>query len=374
MNRLGLVISLLLPFLIGCVPERILAPTVTPTVISTSTGTPISQPTAGKIDGKVMDSSDGSFIPFANVSTDPPTSSVTTDERGDYSIADVSPGNYAVTASKFGYTSASVNIAVGTNRTTTTDLHLTASLTNILPTSTPVPAMTPHASKDLVAYYPFNGNANDESGNGHHGAAYGATLTLDRFENPDSAYLFDGIDDYIALPDNLNIVDTDFSISAWIKPSDYGIKSPMSSSCHRFIFSYRYRSHASGHSTNGGLRFGLNEDSGCGGNNYLTIAFFKPDFAASGINHEYDSTDWFLYTVTRASEEMIIYVNGEAVSWNETSGGPLYENPAHFYSTIGAQRVRIVEGVAFPFAGIIDDVHIYNYALSESQIREDLLP
>jgi len=35
----------------------------------------------------------------------------------------------------------------------------------------------------LVAYYPFNGNANDESGNGNNGTVNGATLTADRFGN-----------------------------------------------------------------------------------------------------------------------------------------------------------------------------------------------
>ncbi len=33
----------------------------------------------------------------------------------------------------------------------------------------------------LVAYYPFNGNADDESGNGNHGTVNGATPTTDRF-------------------------------------------------------------------------------------------------------------------------------------------------------------------------------------------------
>ena len=45
----------------------------------------------------------------------------------------------------------------------------------------------------LVAYYPFNGNANDESGNGFNGTASGATLTKDRFNNSNSAYYFNGI-------------------------------------------------------------------------------------------------------------------------------------------------------------------------------------
>lgn len=49
----------------------------------------------------------------------------------------------------------------------------------------------------LIAFFPFNGNANDESGNGHNGTVNEATLTTDRSGNENSAYLFDGPDDYI---------------------------------------------------------------------------------------------------------------------------------------------------------------------------------
>lgn len=51
----------------------------------------------------------------------------------------------------------------------------------------------------LIAYYPFNGNADDATGNGNNGIPMnGVKLTTDRFGNPNSAYLFDGVDDYIA--------------------------------------------------------------------------------------------------------------------------------------------------------------------------------
>ena len=49
------------------------------------------------------------------------------------------------------------------------------------------------STQGLVAYYPFNGNAND-------GTVHGATLTEDRFGNANSAYSFDGVDDYISIP------------------------------------------------------------------------------------------------------------------------------------------------------------------------------
>ena len=44
----------------------------------------------------------------------------------------------------------------------------------------------------LVGYWPFNGNANDESGNGNNGTVNGATLTADRNGNLNKAYNFGG--------------------------------------------------------------------------------------------------------------------------------------------------------------------------------------
>jgi len=72
----------------------------------------------------------------------------------------------------------------------------------------------------LAAYYPFNGNADDESGNGNNGTVYGATLANDRFGIGISAYYFDG-DDYIEIQDSpsLDILDA-ITISSWIKTTD----------------------------------------------------------------------------------------------------------------------------------------------------------
>ncbi|MBF0390112.1 MAG: LamG domain-containing protein, partial [Desulfamplus sp.] len=68
----------------------------------------------------------------------------------------------------------------------------------------------------LVAYYPFNGNANDESGKGHHGTVTGATLTADRNGKANSAYSFDGVDDYIFIGKSSNMnIGNNFTISVW---------------------------------------------------------------------------------------------------------------------------------------------------------------
>jgi len=59
----------------------------------------------------------------------------------------------------------------------------------------------PDVCDGLVGYYPFFGNANDLSGNGNDGNVSGAALTNDRDENVDSAYLFNGKDSFIEFPD-----------------------------------------------------------------------------------------------------------------------------------------------------------------------------
>ena len=51
-----------------------------------------------------------------------------------------------------------------------------------------VPSYVP--TNGLVGWWPFNGNANDESGNGNNGTVNGATLTSDRFGNVNMAYDF----------------------------------------------------------------------------------------------------------------------------------------------------------------------------------------
>jgi hypothetical protein len=55
------------------------------------------------------------------------------------------------------------------------------------------------AKSGLVGWWPFNGNANDESGNGHHGKVVGAKLATDRNGKSNSSFYF-GLFDYIQTP------------------------------------------------------------------------------------------------------------------------------------------------------------------------------
>jgi hypothetical protein len=81
--------------------------------------------------------------------------------------------------------------------------------------------------ESLEAFYPFNGNANDESGNSFHGqlgdnvtTSTFPTLTTDRYGNADKAFSFDG-NDYIAL--NKYVTYNSISaitVCAWVLSAD----------------------------------------------------------------------------------------------------------------------------------------------------------
>jgi hypothetical protein len=79
---------------------------------------------------------------------------------------------------------------------------------------------TNNFQNSLVAYYPFNGNANDESGNGLNATVNGATLTSDRFGKSNSAYNFTTNQD-IDVPNSENKNLYPVTISLWYKSSEF---------------------------------------------------------------------------------------------------------------------------------------------------------
>ena len=84
-----------------------------------------------------------------------------------------------------------------------------------------LPTTLAQFTNGLVAYYPFNGNANDESGNGHNGTVQGPTLTTDRNGAASKAYTFDGTNDQIHVQNTTGIPAgaANRTWSAWFKTS-----------------------------------------------------------------------------------------------------------------------------------------------------------
>ncbi len=211
-------------------------------------------------------------------------------------------------------------------------------------------------SDGLVAYYPFNGNANDESGNGNNGIVHGATLVADRFGNLNNAYDFHNnpsyrvpAQSYITIPNSQSLNPTlSISISVWIKTSDsrgwhimgkaYG-----NSELDSFLLFY-----LSGGSP---LRFEILTTSGAN----------RCDTPIPILN------EWHNIVSVWDGHLMQLYIDGIIVSTTVSNGTILYDNNPLL---IGADDD---DGDDIPdsgWNGVIDDIRIYNRALSASEIQE----
>ncbi len=203
----------------------------------------------------------------------------------------------------------------------------------------------------LIASYPFNGNAADESGNGHDGTVSGATLTTDRFGHADSAYLFDGVNDCIEVPDSttLRLSGTDFTVSTWVYETARNT-------------SYSDAMIAKRGSGNGWF-------SGIVGSAAGSTLSGKLGYQVSGGVDRYSSASiplnaWThtVMTYDLASQTMRFYING--ILDSETTGIPSPNAATTANLVIG----RDSASTSYAFHGALDDVRIYSRGLSELEI------
>ena len=191
-------------------------------------------------------------------------------------------------------------------------------------------------TSNLIAYYPFNGNANDESGNNNHGTVNGATLITDRFGNTDSAYNFDGNDIITVAHDDILNSSSELSISVWVKPNSQQNAMILGKSNYSTNTNYLLRTNSSGY-----------------------INFEYIDFAYSN-SLPLIVNDWnHIAVVSQTDNSKQVYINGVlATHTGGTSPFGLVTNAL----TIGARA-----GAEF-FNGQIDDLRIYKSALTNSQV------
>ncbi len=189
----------------------------------------------------------------------------------------------------------------------------------------------------LVGYWPFNGNANDESGNGHDGNVTGATLSTDRFGNANSAYLFDG-NDYITLFDAFGL--DQWTVSAWINPI---VPIPETSPY------YNIMTIMSGDS----LTKFLGIKNGC-----LSM-YYVPTV-------EYDFTnnvDWHHVIFSYDGQNLTGYVDLNTINSIQVEN-PISEDKVRVFG------VRNTLNGHHSFNGRIDDIQIYDRVLSFSEISQ----
>ena len=188
----------------------------------------------------------------------------------------------------------------------------------------------------LVAWYPFSGDAFDASGNGNHGNVNGATLTTDRYGRANSAYSFDGIDDFIIIPNSNSLNFTDqITLAYWVK---------LESSA-PYYFPYhiieKYDSWGSGQ-----REWDINFGIGLSFSNWLTS--FTADV-------------YYFLVMTYDGDSIRVYKNGEKCLSSPLSGSiPYNTNDVYFGEyTLGGD---------YYFDGVLDDIRIYNRALSEREV------
>ena len=203
--------------------------------------------------------------------------------------------------------------------------------------------------KGLVAWYPFNGNANDESGNGNNGVVHGANLTANRFGSENKAYVFNGIDNYIEVPSSSSLLSMEdnnaITASAWIN-----IKGSNYYDCFNIFGKYNTQSdYGWEFQVGGGLQiFYLNTSQG----NYAITNW------NSTINR------WYHLAISydQALGVIKFYLNGIQIDQQP------YSVP--FEKTDGALNIGFSpQGPDDYSNGIIDDIRIYNRALNNSEIQ-----
>ncbi|MFQ6610877.1 MAG: LamG-like jellyroll fold domain-containing protein, partial [Fidelibacterota bacterium] len=203
----------------------------------------------------------------------------------------------------------------------------------------------------LVAYYPFNGNADDESGNGNNGTVNGATLTTDRFGNVNSAYSFDGIDDYIVINSSDILESSDsITVNAFFKP---GISNS--------TVGGRIINKDDQYAGDPDRSYYLRVDN-LGDSNYkfiwnvynVQLTTFHADYEAN-----LDTSQWYHIAGSYDGTHQKLYFNGQLVADStvnlarQKGNAPIYFGRPNYGAYI---------------AEYIDDVGIYNRALSDAEI------
>lgn len=209
----------------------------------------------------------------------------------------------------------------------------------------------------LVAYFPFNGNANDESMNNHNSSVSGAVLCVDRNNRTNAAYQFDGVNDKITVNYSaglqirtislwfyLNVDingDNNYPLTLFAREGNYNNEQEFSAS---FI--------PSAWGTTGKLRFFYSIDK----NNYYSVL--------SNSTHWVKDKWYHAVFMIHPTQGMLMYIDNVRQNSVGNYYSPTgYSNLSLYFGSWGTEPGRY-------FNGRIDDVVIYNRALSDSEINE----
>jgi hypothetical protein len=227
------------------------------------------------------------------------------------------------------------------------------------PSTAPTTRISPSSLKNgLVAAYPFNGDAKDDSGNGNHGIVHSAVLTTDRFGNPNNAYRFTGSTghSYIEIPGGQFNFANNMSFSVWVKYTEDNLAWARvfdKCSLNYTIFEAGWLFQTSSSSDPNQFYYGFASPLG-GHSSLLTLT----------------KGQWNHVVLTKQHMTGKLYLNGILVSsdtyphWQIGSNGNM-----PLLIGAGCQRYETpLTHVSTYFNGIIDDVFIYNRALTAKEV------
>ena len=222
-------------------------------------------------------------------------------------------------------------------------------------------------AQDIVACYPFTGNANNAVGTMHHGNVIGASLATDRFGNPNSAYIFDGIDDHIIVPHHPDLdfdVADDHSISFWINAPQY--QNELSTTNNDVItkwednggnsqgypYTFRLFNQTAGLPNSNGQLKGIRWDKSCNNN------------SSSNTNSLLNDLQFHHIVMTKSGQTISIYVDNilDTTFSDLSSCSTTNSNDLYFGTRGGSVNINY-------YTGKLDDIVIFNYAISLSQIN-----
>lgn len=216
-------------------------------------------------------------------------------------------------------------------------------------------------NQNLLLHYPFNGNANDTSENGFDGIVQGATLTTDRHNNPNSAYYFDGVNDFIEFPNSYILKpQLPVSFSFWIKYDDVEAENCV-------VFNTSFEENRSV-----GVHFNIQNSTkrysvGYGDGSYNYGSETRRSYI-SGF--EMDTTEWhFITIVITGPQHMKISVDCEFNNGGSYIGEGYELNYSDYPGCIG-RHDQDLHLPAYYFKGKLDEFRYWDRALLTSEIEE----
>ena len=210
----------------------------------------------------------------------------------------------------------------------------------------------------LVSFYPFSGNTNEVTGNGVNGIAQnGAQLTTDRFGQSNSAYYFDGIDDFIQIPSNATLNPTTaFSIALYFNPEQNTVQTLIGKISYYGGVGTQYQI-AINFPPVPGVLFGTNPIANSCAGVPLNGAYVNTG------NGSIVNGQWHCVVATFDNGVMKIYLNGALIQTTTAA-----HNIMNICSNADVQIGSWWTGDQQRFKGKIDDVRFYDRAINAQEV------